>query len=136
MSHDGKDLVRRYYEEVVTKGDLSLVDEVISDNYVGHTPLSPDVRGIEGVKQLVSTMRSAFPDVCVTVEDTVSEGNKVASRIKMVGTHKGDYGSIPASGKTVTVTGMNITIFEGGKCVENWNCMDMLGLMKQIGGAV
>lgn len=135
-TQEGKEILRRWYEEVVNKGDLGLIDALISEDYVGHTPLSPDVRGKEGVRQFVLMMRSAFPDVCVTIEDSFSEGNKVASHVRMVGTHQGEFAGLAPTGKVVNVTGMNITVVEDGKCIENWQQMDMLGSMKQLGGPV
>lgn len=92
--------------------------------------------GIEGIKQFATTMFwVAFPDVHVVFDDDdmVGEGDKVAVRYTIHGTHQGDFMGIPATGKKVAFTGNTILSFSKGKCVERWNNVDQLGLMQQLG---
>ena len=127
-----KAMVRRIFDEVIVKGNLSAVDEIMASNYVYHFP-GQDVKGPEGFKEFVQMMRTAFPDLSFTIEDQVAEGDKVATRETMRGTHKGDFMGIAATGKQVTFTGMVIVHFQDGKEVEAWGSPDMLGLFQQLG---
>ncbi len=76
---------------------------------------------------------SAFPDMCVEVEDLITDGDRAAVRITLTGTHQGELMGIPASGKAISVQAMTILRFENDKCVERWSELDMVGLMTQIG---
>ncbi len=127
-----KALDRRYVEEVLDKGNLAVIDEIMAPNYVGHVPgFPPSDR--EGDKQLIAMFRAAFPDLHFTLEDQIGEGDKVVHRLTARGTHKGEFQGIPPTGKQVTVTGININYFVEGKVVESWGIIDMVGLMQQLG---
>lgn len=119
--------------EVFNKGDLSLVNEFIATDYVGHSPGMPDFNGPEGFKQFVTMFRTAFPDINLTIEDTFAEGDKVVNRMTSRGTHTGELMGIAATGKQVAMTGMVISRYVGGKQVEAWISMDLLGMMQQLG---
>jgi steroid delta-isomerase-like uncharacterized protein len=122
------------YEECFNKGDLSMVDDVISENFVSRTPnpggLPPDR---EGFKQTVNLLRSGFPDLNMTVDGMVAEGDTVAARVTARGTHTNEFMGIPPTGKQVTMTGMDFVRFENGKVVERWGAWDQLGMMQQLG---
>jgi steroid delta-isomerase-like uncharacterized protein len=134
MSEQNKTISRRSVEEAFNKGNLDVLDELVSPSFVNHDPASPeDIRGVEGFKEFVNTYRSAFPDVRVTIEDQIAEGDKVVSRWSARGTQKGELQGIPASNKQVTVTGISIDKIEGGKIVESWNNWDTLGMLQQLG---
>jgi steroid delta-isomerase-like uncharacterized protein len=130
---DNKTIVRRYYAEVLTMGNLAVIDELVSSTYTGHDPEAPDAQGTEGLKQRVTRMRTAFPDLQVTVEDMVAEGDKVATRFTLQGTHKGEFRGIAPTGKHVTWTATSIIRLEDGKFVEGWANADGLGRMRQLG---
>lgn len=89
--------------------------------------------GREGFKQFVLMYRSAFPDMHITIEDQIAEGDKVVSRWTARGTHQGELMGIPPTGKQATVTGINIERFANGKFVEEWSNFDALGLLQQLG---
>jgi steroid delta-isomerase-like uncharacterized protein len=135
VSEANKGLARRSWE-IVTKGDLDTLDDalqkVYADDIVMHEP-DEDVRGIEGMKQFVSMIRSAFPDLRVTLEDDIAEGNKVVSRWRAQGTHQGELMGIAPTGNQVAITGITIHRIEEGKIVEEWENWDALGMMQQIG---
>ena len=135
MLEENKDLARRFMDEVYNKGNLEFIDEVVASNYVVHDPNSPEgvSGGVEGAKQFVGMYRSAFPDIQMTVEDLIAEGDKVVTRWKARGTHQGELMGIPPSGNQVAVTGISIDRIEGGKFVESWSNYDTLGMMQQIG---
>jgi steroid delta-isomerase-like uncharacterized protein len=126
-----KKIARRAWEEVINKGNMSAVAELYDASYVYHT--DPTVAGPDGVKTMVTTYRTAFPDLHLTLEDVLAEGDKVVVRFTAKGTHRGDLMGIAPSGKVVTVKGISIVRIAGGKIVEEWEHFDDLGMMKQIG---
>lgn len=132
---ENKENARRAVEEVLNKGDLSLADELVDANYIGHQSGLPDFKGPEGFRQFMTMMRTAFPDIHLTIEDTVAEGDKVVMRYTGRGTHKGDLMGIAPTGKQITITGMVISRHVGGKQVEAWVAMDQLGMLQQLGVA-
>ena len=135
MSQENKALTRRSWE-IVAKGSLETLDdalqEVYADTIVMHEP-AEDVRGIEGLKQFVTMIRSALPDLRITLEDDIAEGDKVVSRWRAQGTHQGELMGSAPTGNEVAITGITIHRIEDGKIVEEWENWDALGLMQQIG---
>jgi len=135
MSEENKDLARRFMEEAYNKGNVDFIDEVVASDYVAHDPTSPEGTGggADGAKRFVEMYRSAFPDLRMTVEDLIAEGDKVVTRWTARGTHQGELMGIPPSGNRVEVTGINVDRIEGGKFMETWSNYDALGMMQQIG---
>lgn len=133
MSEQNKALVRRFYEEAYTKGNLALIDELFDTNYVGHSPVGADMRGPSSAKQGVSSFRAAFPDLQFTIDDQIAEGDKVAVRSTLRGTHKGAVFGIPPTGTPVTLPGITIHRVAGGKIVESWISFDNQSLLQQLG---
>ena len=135
MSEGNKDLARRFMEEAYNKGNVDFIDEVVASDYVAHDPNRPEGTGggTDGAKQFVEMYRSAFPDLQMTVEDLIAEGDKVVVRWTARGTHQGELMGIPPSGNRVEVTGINVDRIEGGKFMETWSNYDALGMMQQIG---
>jgi steroid delta-isomerase-like uncharacterized protein len=132
-TEENKAKQRRVWEEIINKGNLAVADELFATNYIYHGPVGMEFKGPEGLKQLISMFRNAFPDIHVTVEDMIAEGDKVVCRITGRGTHKGEMMGIPPTGKQTEVTGIIITRWAGGKEVETWEILDMLHMMQQIG---
>ena len=129
---ENKALTRRVTEEIVNKGNLDLVDEIFDKDFIGHG--SPeDIKGPEGWKQFLSQYLSAFPDLKITIHDQIAEGDRVVDRHTATATHKGELAGIAPTGKQVTITEIIINRITGGKIVESWSNIDMLGLMQQIG---
>lgn len=127
-----KNIARREAEEFEGKGNLKVADEVFAPNYRLHFPGYPPM-DVEGHKMLMAAFRSGFPDMRVIIEEQVAEGNFVTNRLKLTGTHTGSFQGIPASGKQVTIVGINIMRFEGNRIVELRGVLDVMGLMQQIG---
>ena len=123
---ENKAVARRYLEEVVSKGNLAVVDELVATNYVGHSTVAPEVKGPEGLKQRITQLRTAFPDIKFTIDDLVAEGDKVATRTTFRGTHKGDFMGVAPTGKAVTVTGIGILHIANGKIQEGWLNTDLM----------
>ncbi len=130
---ENKAIELRFFEEVVNKGDLAAIDELFADNFVQRdaTPGTADDR--EGTKQFFAVAHSAFPDFHSTLEDMFAEGDKVVQRFTARGTHKGEWMGIAPTGKQMTVSGIAIHRITGGKIVEGWTSMDMLGALQQLG---
>jgi steroid delta-isomerase-like uncharacterized protein len=127
---ENKAIFRRIVEEGFNKGNLAIVDELVATNHVNH---SDNVHGPEEYKQFITMYRTAFPDLHMTIEDQIAEGDKVVNRWTSRGTHKGELMGIPPTGKQTTVTGMYVARIIGGKIVEEWGNLDALGMMQQIG---
>jgi steroid delta-isomerase-like uncharacterized protein len=129
-----KALARRFADDILNRGNVDVVDEIYTPDYVGHDPAMPeDVHGIEGAKENYNMILSAFPDIQITIEDQVAEGGTVVSRWTMRATHQGELMDIPPSGKRVEFMGVSISRIEGGKIVEDWDIYDALGMMQHIG---
>jgi steroid delta-isomerase-like uncharacterized protein len=136
VSEENKEKVRRVLEEAFGQGKVEVIDEVLHSDFVCYDPNSEagEVRGAETIKGEIGYFRQAFPDFFWRVEDQVAEGDKVVSRYTMGGTHQGEFFGVPATGKRVEITGIQIDRFdESGELVEEWPEYDLLGAMKQMG---
>jgi steroid delta-isomerase-like uncharacterized protein len=132
-----KALVRRFYDEVWGKGNLDVCDEVFAPDYVRHDlRATAPAPGPEGQKRIAADFRAAFPDLTWNIDLVVAEGEYVAARWTMTGTHAGTWGSLEPTGRRATFSGVNIFRFEDGKVAEIWNHRDDLGLMQQVGAPV
>jgi steroid delta-isomerase-like uncharacterized protein len=120
-------------EEVLNKGNMQVVDELIAPNFVEHDPFPGQAPGVEGLKQAMVALRQAFPDLHVTVDEMLSDGDKVVIRSTMKGTHKGNFMNIPATGKQISVEGIDIVRISNGRAVEHWGVTDNLTMMQQLG---
>ena len=133
MSTEENKAVLRRNEEVFNKGDLAVADETIAPNYIYHGSVGQEVKGLEGFKQIVTMFRTAFPDLHVTVDDMIAEGDKVAHRLTLRGTHKGEMMGIAPTGNQITMSGILIQRIVGNKMAEGWIVNDDLGMMQQMG---
>jgi|SRR5215217_3457533 len=121
MVEQNKALVRRWIDEVLTRGDVRLVDELFAPNYVLHDPgFAYEVRGGDGIKRFAATFRAASPDVRFAVEDQIAEGDMVVTRWTARGTRLGEFLEIPPSGNRMTVTGIEFDRVLAGKIDEAW----------------
>ena len=120
-----KALVREFFEEAWGKGHVAAVDEFMAADYVEHPRPSTLPPGTEGLKQLIASYRAAFPDLKSTLEDIFAEGEMVAYRWSVSGTHLGDWLGIPPTGNHVTATGITLFRIVLGKVVESWTSIDL-----------
>lgn len=111
-------------------GDFSPAEKYVHPDIVDHFDNS---RGIEAVKGVIKTFRSAFPDLQLTVINEIAEGDKVVHHWTMTATHKGEFMGIPPSGKKLTWTGITIVRIAGDKIVERWANVDVLSILQQLG---
>lgn len=126
--------IAREAVDAFNRGDSDAADRLFAAGYVDHDPSRAGLPpGPEGVRQAWSMMRSAFPDLQVEIEDVIAEGDRVAVRGAIHGTHRGELMRIPPTGKRVTVSLIDINRIENGKLAERWGQSDMLGMMQQLG---
>ncbi len=132
-TEENKTRVRRLYEVVFNQKNLAAIDDFVAPTVIDHS-LPPGVpEGIEGVRQAIGMFVSAFPDMHITVEDLIAEGDKVVARWSLHGTHQGASLGMPPTGKQFTMPGVSIVRLEGGKSVEQWVLHDQLGMLQQLG---
>lgn len=127
---------KRLYEEVFNQGNFDVADELIGTNVVEHQRqpgVTPDAAGPELVKQIARFFRSAFPDLHIAVDDLIAEGERVAARVTIAGTHQGEMLGIPPTGKRVEISSIDIIRFEDGKAAEHWGETDIMSMMQQLG---
>lgn len=134
--NDNKNLYLRLADEVLSKKNLSAVDELIDADFVEHVGGQPRRIGVEGFKAARMRRNLAFPDWTVTVDDILAEGDKVVARATGQGTHRGEYMGIPPTGKVVMVSWIAIYRVANGKLAEHWQHIDELGLRQQLGATL
>ena len=129
---ENREVVRR--EVAFWNGhDAEAAGEVYADSYVGHDPAGTHAGSLEQLKGSAAAVFAAFPDLALTANDVIVEGNMAVKRWTVRGTHKGELMGIPATGKEIVVTGTNIFRIANGKIVECWAQSDALGMMQQLG---
>jgi predicted ester cyclase len=130
---DSKAAVRRFFEEGWNKGDLAEVKAFIADEFVSHNSLDYSIQSADDYFRGVVAYREAFPDLVTSVEDVVAEGDRVVARGTDRGTHRGSFMGRAPTGRSVTVTWIEIFRMESGKAVEGWLESDTYKLMDQLG---
>jgi steroid delta-isomerase-like uncharacterized protein len=129
-----KAVIRRWWEVMNQGTSRDIIDEVYAADYVLHDPTQPEpVVGTQGVHEFIANIYAAFPDLQMTVDDLVANGDRVVQRLTARGTHQGDFLGVPASGNSVEIWLMVISRMAGGKVAEEWQLVDALTLMQQIG---
>lgn len=133
MSHSNLETVRLVCEEVWGRGNVDLINQVYAENYVDLNPVPGIPANREGVKMQVAAYHQAFPDMNVTVEDTVLDGDRAVIRYTIRGTHNGELMGIPATGKSGEIAGISMVRLADGKVVEEFALADMMTLFQQLG---
>jgi steroid delta-isomerase-like uncharacterized protein len=122
------------FNEFINSGDAKIGQEVVSESAIFHVPFGHEpLKGLDGYMQILGMMRSAFPDINWTLQETITEGDKIVARFETRGTHDGPFMGVPPTGKKICMTALNIYRFENGKIVEERGQPDIFGLMVQIG---
>ena len=133
MAIEDKEIMNRFVEFINTASE-QLARELISPDAIFHVPGQPEpMHGPAGYLALIGMMRSGFPDIQWILEDSVADGDKVAARFIMHGTHQGVFLGVPPTGKSIKVQAMNFYRLSNGQIVEEYGQPDMLGLLQQIG---
>jgi steroid delta-isomerase-like uncharacterized protein len=130
---DNSTIVGRFIEETINQGQIDSAAQFVWEDVVEQVPFPGQGPGLEGLKDTLRGMRSAFPDLYFSVEEQMADGDKVLTRFEWTGTHRGEFMGIPATGRSVKVWGMVIDRLEDSRIKETRIIMDMLGLMIQLG---
>ncbi len=131
MREENKTIARRFLDELWNRSNFGLVDQLLASDYDGHS--STVICGPEGAMEFVPRLRNAFPDFQFSILDQIAEGDKVATRWTIRGTHKGEFQGMPPSGKQIEMTGITIFRIANGKLIEGWTNEDVLGMLQQLG---
>ena len=126
-----KEGMKRIFEEAWSKGNLEVLDEVVAPSFKQHQYDRPSTR--EGFKAIIQEVRTAFPDLKVTLEDSVAADDKVWMLVTCRGTHLGQFKGIPPTGRRFEISEVHTGRFENGKAVEHWGVSDMARLMEHLG---
>ena len=133
MSEANKALLQRWCDEGFNKGNVAVADELYDADVVYREPAAGEVRGLEDLKQFVSSWLAAFADARLTIEEQVAEGDRVATRWTFAGTHQGNFRGIPPTGKHVKMGAMYFYRIANGKVVEIRAIVDTRTLLQQLG---
>lgn len=135
MSTDPREIVRRYLEHYVSRGDEAAADDLVAEEIVFASPYTPQpVHGLAAFKQMISGLRDAFPDLAIREEALIAEGDLVAARWVASGTHAGaPFAGLEPSGRRFEIAGMSFYRVREGKIVAGWVCDDSLGMLTQLG---
>lgn len=130
MTEQNKEIVRRFYEELVNQRKPELAEELISRDFDDHAARGS---GLENFKTLYAIMLRIFPDIQARIEDLIGEGDKVAARVEFSATQAGTFRGFPPVNRRVTFSGMDVFRFKDGKIVERWVQRDFLGMLEKLG---
>jgi steroid delta-isomerase-like uncharacterized protein len=134
VSEVNKAIVRRFVDEVVNRGDLGAVDELVAPNFLEHDALIPGAQaGRESAKRQYALLHAGFPDLKVTVEDYVAEGERVALRSVWRGTHRGEFLGVAPTGRTIALENLELLRLQRGQIIEHWGLMDGSTLLTLLG---
>lgn len=133
-AEENKEVVLRLWG-LFEAGDIDeQVDELLAPDYVNHSPGTPDQpTGPEGVKAVLRMFRSGIPDARVVISDMIAEGDKVAVRYTIEGTHEGDLFGVPPTGQQVSIESITVERVSDGRIREHWRVTDTLDMMQQLG---
>lgn len=132
MTDDIKAQVRRFYSDVLNTGELGLLADIATEDYLEHDPLPGQGSGLAGLTERVTMLREGLAGT-YTVEDVIAEGDRVAVRWTETGTHRGEIAGMPPTGNRFTISGIDIYRASDGKLAEHWHVIDMLSLLQQLG---
>ena len=131
-SEENKSIYRRYLQTIFNEGRLDKLNEFLVPDYVYRDAPPGTPPGLEAIRQVVTMFRTAFPDLQISIEDQIAEGDKVCSRAITRGTHRGEIFGLPPTGKAVSMRGMTIVRMVNGRIAESWVSNDVMGLMNQL----
>lgn len=135
MSRESNIAAQERFGQAVNTGDFQIFNEVVAPGSVDHDPAPGQVPGPEGFRQFFTELRTAFPDLKVSVDHMVADADNVAIAYTLTGTQKGPFMGFAPTGKRVQARGMQIGRFADGKLVERWGSSDQLGILQQLGHA-
>lgn len=131
MREENKAIARKFLDELWNHDNFAFVDQLLANDYDGHS--STVIRGPDGAMEFVPRLRHAFPDFKFSIKDQIAEGDKVATRWTICGTHEGEFQGVPPSGKRIEMTGITIFRIANGKLIDGWTNEDIFSMLQQIG---
>jgi steroid delta-isomerase-like uncharacterized protein len=132
-TEDLKKLNDHFYDEVFRRRHVDAVDELLTDDFVEHTPAPGQAADRQGAKDFISQMMQAFPDLDFSIDNQIAEGDTVAAVGTMTGTHQAEFLGVPATGRKVSVQVMDTSRVRDGKFSDHWGLVDVPQLMAQLG---
>ncbi len=133
-TEDNKAFVLSFYDEVINRKNLDVIDELVSEDFVDHTafPGLP-ATGPESTRAVFTMFHAAFPDLQIAVDEMIAEGDKLVSRATVSGTHQGEFMGIPPTNKRFEVLDITIVEIHDGKLTAHWGLTDETAMMQQLG---
>jgi steroid delta-isomerase-like uncharacterized protein len=125
--------IQQKFGTAVNTGQLELLRDVVASDVVDHDPDPDQGPGPEGYIRMFAAMRTSFPDLSVSVDQLVTDDDKIAIAYTITGTQKGEFMGVPPTGRKIRARGVQIARFQNGKMVERWGSSDQLGILEQIG---
>ncbi len=132
IEEQNKEIVQRYWDGKWNTRDTGILDELMAPDVVYHGT-SMEMNGIEEYKQVYQSFLSAFHDTKLSIDGLIAEGDKVMSRVTLLGVHKGELEGLPPTDKTFTISAFTVFRIVDGKIAEEWEIIDELGMMQQLG---
>ena len=133
MAQDNASIVRGFVDEVITNGNIEAAAHYVWEDVVEQVPFPGQGPGLDGLKDILRAIRTGFPDIIFSIQEQISEDNRVVSRFEWIGTHNGEFLGIPATGRSVRVWGIVIDRLKDGRIKDTRIIMDTIGLMGQLG---
>jgi predicted ester cyclase len=132
IAEANKKVLRRLFDEVINGRNFAVIDELFAPDYVNHGPFPANTPDLAGLKRFFAANPQAFPDMRVELQDVVAEGDLVAYRAIVRGTHRGEFAGLKPTGRAVEVTEINISKFRDGRMVEHWALLDEPAMIRQL----
>lgn len=130
---ENRAIYERFVREVIEQGHVELIDELVSENVVSHSPMPGQTPGREGLKHSFRQFHAAFANLRIEIRDVIAEGEKVVGYFTVSGVHHGDFMGIPATGENIQYDEMAIVRIDGGKIAEHWSVADTFAMLQKIG---
>jgi steroid delta-isomerase-like uncharacterized protein len=125
--------IKTFIEEVMNQGHLDRCDDLVLENFIEIDPLPGQSQGRQGLKDVIAMLRTAFPDIHWTIDETIAQADKVVTRFTWTGTHRAPFLGIPATAKHITVKGVVIDRLEAAKMADSRILMDTFSMLQQLG---
>ena len=127
-------VLHRLFDEVINGHNYAVIDDLFAPDYVNHGPFPANTPDLASLKRFFAANPEAFPDMRVELQDVIAEGDLVAYRAVVTGTHRGEFAGMKPTGRRVTVTEINISRFRDGRMVEHWALLDEASMLRQLTG--
>jgi steroid delta-isomerase-like uncharacterized protein len=131
---NNKSIVKRFYEEVLNRGDLDTMISLVKDDFIENSPVAGQAPGLEGLVQRINALRSAFPDLRFTLEEILADGEKVVARWNFSGTHTGKFMDFEPTEARLNVAGIDFFRMSEGRIKERWQFVDSVPLLGKLAG--